>query len=65
MAKLLSMLTCQHHKEEAMPSDVCLWFYKRDGCAVVLKPSPEDCGDYCSFGTLPCPSVQDGSNYCA
>ena len=49
---------CGHLKEETMPTDSCQWFYECEGCRAILRPLPGDCCVYCSFGTVPCPSIQ-------
>lgn len=56
---------CGHSKAESMPTDACQWFYDCHGCGAVLKPEQGDCCVYCSYGTVPCPSVQEmGSSGC-
>ncbi|MDE2914080.1 MAG: hypothetical protein OXL68_14270 [Paracoccaceae bacterium] len=65
-AILQSTITCPacgHSETETMPTDACLWFYDCRHCEAVLKPKPGDCCVYCSYGTVPCPSVQT-SDYC-
>ena len=64
---LTSTLTCPECatvKTEVMPTDACQYFYECTGCGVVLKPKPGDCCVYCSFGTVACPPIQDGSGCC-
>ena len=49
---LMSVITCPHcgHAAiERMPSNVCRIFY---------EPKPGDCCVFCSYGSVPCPSVQ-------
>ncbi|REN11132.1 MULTISPECIES: GDCCVxC domain-containing (seleno)protein [unclassified Variovorax] len=56
-----SLLTCPHcgyAKRELMPADACLFFYQCENCKVVLRAKPGDCCVFCSFGSVPCPSVQ-------
>ncbi|MFL4469044.1 GDCCVxC domain-containing (seleno)protein [Tateyamaria armeniaca] len=68
MAELQSTLTCPHcnqSKVETMPTDACQWFYECESCGVVLKPLSGDCCVYCSYGTVPCPPIQDGDACCA
>lgn len=43
---------------ELMPTDACQWFYECQQCHVVLKPLPGDCCVYCSYGSVPCPPIQ-------
>lgn len=41
-----------------MPTDACQYFYDCEGCGAVLKPLAGDCCVYCSYGSVPCPPVQ-------
>ncbi|WP_421701902.1 GDCCVxC domain-containing (seleno)protein [Aliiroseovarius sp.] len=68
MAERLSTLTCPHcgHADrEEMPTDACVFFYQCRGCGVVLRPEPGDCCVFCSYGTVPCPPIQDGKDCCS
>jgi len=59
---LTSVITCPHcgHEEsEHMPTDACQYFYDCKGCGTVLRPKPGDCCVFCSFGTVPCPPIQE------
>jgi rRNA maturation endonuclease Nob1 len=47
-----------------MPTDACQWFYACEACHTLLKPKPGDCCVYCSYGDVPCPSVQQGEACC-
>jgi len=49
---------CGHKKEEKTPTDTCQFFYECGNCKIILKPNKGDCCVYCSFGTVPCPSIQ-------
>ncbi|WP_081616571.1 MULTISPECIES: GDCCVxC domain-containing (seleno)protein [unclassified Thioalkalivibrio] len=49
---------CGHEKTETMPVDACQWFYECTGCGVLLRPLPGNCCVFCSFGTVPCPPLQ-------
>jgi len=55
---------CGHKETETMPTDACQWFYECKGCGVLLKPLKGDCCVYCSYGTVPCPPIQQGTNSC-
>ena len=62
---LQSTITCPEcgtSVEETMPTDACQWFYECTNCKVVLKPKPGDCCVYCSYGTVPCPPIQEGGS---
>ncbi|MDG2339706.1 MAG: GDCCVxC domain-containing (seleno)protein [Paracoccaceae bacterium] len=32
---------------------------------MVLQPLKGDCCVYCSFGTVPCPPIQEGNSCCS
>ncbi|NNK17365.1 MAG: hypothetical protein HKP51_10735 [Sulfitobacter sp.] len=55
---------CGYSKQETMPTDACQWFYQCTSCATVLRPKPEDCCVFCSYGTVACPPIQAGDNCC-
>jgi hypothetical protein len=58
---LQSALTCPSCgmvKVETMPTNACLYFYECTGCRTVLKPKRGDCCVFCSYGSMPCPPVQ-------
>lgn len=57
-----STITCPHcgaRKTEEMPTDACQYFYECKGCGELLKPLKGDCCVFCSFGTVPCPPIQE------
>ncbi|WP_371741456.1 GDCCVxC domain-containing (seleno)protein [Erysipelothrix sp. HDW6C] len=61
---LESTITCPHcHKEtvEVMPTDACQFFYTCPHCNERLKAKTGDCCVFCSFGSVPCPPIQEGS----
>jgi hypothetical protein len=41
-----------------MPTDACQFFYVCKGCGEKLKPRPGDCCVFCSYGSVPCPPIQ-------
>ncbi len=58
---LRSTLTCPHcgaRTTETMPTDACQFLYDCPACGTVLRPKPGDCCVFCSYGTVPCPPVQ-------
>jgi hypothetical protein len=60
---LQSTLTCPAcgaAKAEDMPTDACRYFYECDSCKTLLKPKPGDCCVFCSYGSVPCPPIQQG-----
>lgn len=50
--------TCGHAQEAAMPTDSCQIVYTCPTCQSVLRPQPGDCCVFCSYGSVPCPSIQ-------
>jgi len=57
-----SIITCPYcgaSRMEPMPLAACLFFYECTGCEVLLKPKPGDCCVFCSYGSVPCPPVQE------
>jgi hypothetical protein len=55
---------CGFSKEEVMPTDSCQYFYECENCKILLKPKSGDCCVFCSYGTVPCPPIQEGSCKC-
>lgn len=65
--KYTSVITCPacgHSQKEQMPTDACQYFYECGSCKEVLKPLLGDCCVYCSYGTVPCPPVQQDKGCC-
>lgn len=52
---------CGHRQIETMPTDACWFFYDCAHCGETLKPLQGDCCVFCSFGTVPCPPIQEGA----
>ena len=64
---LTSTITCPHcghATTEQMPTDACQWFHECNGCGTVLTPKKGDCCVFCSYGTVPCPPIQQGGGCC-
>jgi hypothetical protein len=55
---------CGFQKKETIPEDSCQFFYECENCKVILKPKKMDCCVFCSYGTVKCPSIQQGRNCC-
>ena len=65
--ELKSTITCPycgHKKEEEMPTDACQFFYECENCKTVIKAKKGDCCVYCSYGTVPCPPIQEQTGSC-
>jgi hypothetical protein len=66
-ALLESTLTCPacgHAAAEVMPTDACQFFYDCKGCGTRLKPKAGDCCVFCSYGSVPCPPIQEARGCC-
>ncbi|SHH39885.1 GDCCVxC domain-containing (seleno)protein [Cognatishimia maritima] len=64
---LISKLTCPscgHTAAHEMPTDMCPFFLECAGCGVVLRPKAGDCCVFCSYGSVPCPPIQEGRDCC-
>ena len=55
---------CGHQVAETMPTTACMYFYECPGCAALLSPKEGDCCVFCSYGTVPCPPVQQHRSCC-
>lgn len=64
LESILTCPKCGHQKEERMPTDACQYFYECEKCKEVIKPKEDDCCVFCSYGTNPCPPIQDNKNCC-
>lgn len=63
IAILQSTLTCPDcgtQSVETMPTNACVYFHTCVGCGIRLKPKPGDCCVFCSYGSVPCPPIQEG-----
>jgi hypothetical protein len=49
---------CGTIRVETMPTNACVYFYECSGCGTLLRPKPDDCCVFCSYGSVPCPPVQ-------
>ncbi|MEP7066719.1 MAG: GDCCVxC domain-containing (seleno)protein [Gemmatimonadota bacterium] len=62
-----SLLTCPHcgHSEaHVMPDHACLFFHECATCHAVLRPHAGHCCVFCSYGTIPCPPMQQNATSC-
>ena len=64
---LQSTLTCPHcghQATETMPINACQFFYECAGCGELLRPKAGDCCVFCSYGSVPCPPIQQQKSRC-
>ncbi len=62
MVMLQSALTCPNCGNvsvETMPTDYCLVFHECRSCGTALRPKRGDCCVFCSYGSVPCPPIQE------
>ncbi|WP_247510142.1 GDCCVxC domain-containing (seleno)protein [Bradyrhizobium sp. 157] len=59
LESILTCPRCSHQADEQMPTDACQFFYVCKGCGERLKPLAGDCCVFCSYGSVPCPPVQE------
>jgi transcription elongation factor Elf1 len=62
--ELRSTITCPkcgHRVTETMPTDTCLYIYICKRCGQSMKPKAGRCCVFCSYGDVPCPSIQEMS----
>ncbi|HTE91907.1 MAG TPA: GDCCVxC domain-containing (seleno)protein [Bradyrhizobium sp.] len=65
--QLESTLTCPncgHQSVETMSTNACQFFYDCKGCGERLKPHAGDCCVFCSYGSVPCPPIQQSKGCC-
>lgn len=65
--QLNSVITCPncgYQKEEEMLTNACQYFYECEACKTRLKPLAGDCCVFCSYGTVKCPPIQQGTSCC-
>jgi hypothetical protein len=58
LQSVVTCTECGHQETGTMPKDTCQWFYEFKGCGKLLKPVLGDCCVFCSYGTAPCPPIQ-------
>lgn len=56
---------CGARKTEEMGLDACRYFYMCQACQVRFRPLQGDCCVFCSYGDVPCPPKQAGSECCS
>jgi hypothetical protein len=63
----ISVLTCPEcgtSERLTMPIDACVYFHECAGCHRILRPKEKDCCVFCSYGSVPCPPIQEGNRSC-
>lgn len=60
----LTCPACGHQSLETMPTNACIFFHECAGCGELLKPKAGDCCVFCSYGSVPCPPIQQQGSSC-
>lgn len=47
-----------------MPTNACVFFHECADCKLLLRPKDGDCCVFCSYGSVPCPPIQQGNTDC-
>jgi hypothetical protein len=58
---IITCPACGTAKTETMPMDACQYFYECTGCGTLLRPKKGDCCVFCSYGSVPCPPIQESN----
>jgi hypothetical protein len=53
---------CEYEREVEMPTAYCQIVYECPRCRALLSPNAGDCCVFCSYGSVPCPSMQVGAD---
>jgi hypothetical protein len=64
LQSVLRCPVCGHEESLEMPTDACRFFHECSGCQTLLRPNAGDCCVFCSFGSVPCPPIQQGTTDC-
>ena len=60
----ISCPKCNYSKLEEMPINNCQIVYFCEKCNERMNPEKGDCCVYCTYGTVPCPTIQENKNCC-
>jgi hypothetical protein len=58
LASTLTCPACDHQERQTMATDSCQYFYECSACHALHKPKQGDCCVFCSYGSVPCPPIQ-------
>jgi hypothetical protein len=64
LQSVLRCPACGHEEQLEMPTNACAFFHECAGCHTLLRPRAGDCCVFCSYGSVPCPPVQEGTTDC-
>jgi len=58
LESILTCPLCGQQERETMPTDSCQYLYECSACHALHRPRKGDCCVFCSYGSVPCPPVQ-------
>ena len=64
LQSVISCPKCGKETEETMPTNACQYFFTCPYCSETLKPKDGDYCVFCSYGSVPCPPIQEGNGCC-
>lgn len=64
LESVITCPNCTRSTAEIMPTDACLFFYDCPHCGGRLIPKAGDCCVFCSYGSVPCPPIQERRKAC-
>lgn len=59
MQSVLTCPACGAAERLDMPLDACLFFHRCNFCGALVRPKEGDCCVFCSYGSVPCPPMQE------
>ena len=52
---------CGFAESLIMPENACIVLHSCTSCGLVIRPATGDCCVFCSYGSVPCPPIQEGT----
>lgn len=56
---ILTCPSCGTQTRETMPTTTCRIIWECENCGAILRAKSGDCCVFCSYGSVPCPSIQE------
>lgn len=64
LRSVLTCPACRFRQTEITPTNACLYFWNCPKCGARVRPLSGACCVFCSYGSVPCPSIQLGGCPC-
>jgi hypothetical protein len=58
-SSLVTCPVCGDQRVQPIPEFSCLLSYTCPVCSTVLRPAAADCCIFCTYGSVPCPAIQE------